>query len=308
MPARQPFLDLCRQIAVARSEAHRADLHLHTRHSDGTFTPDEIVRRAAARGLGAIAITDHDSLAGFAPARAAAQTVAPALEVIPGVEITSEYQDRELHLLAYFIRPDDPPLNAALRELRADRTRRFGEMVARLEVAGVALDETAVKRCLEGGESPGRRTLAALLAAEGKAATIDAAFARYLRDGGPVCVPKRRLPVADALALVRGAGGVSSWAHPPDDVTLEQVLELRDLGLNALEAVYPSFAASRRQRLRDLAKAAGLAVSGGSDCHGPSPTRRAVGACAVTSAELERLRELAGNFPKPSPGPQRNEG
>ena len=299
MSAREPYFDLCRQIAHARSEAHRADLHLHTRHSDGTFTPEEVVRRAGARGLGAIAITDHDTLAGFAPARDAARTLAPALEVVSGVEITSEYRGAELHLLAYFVRPDFRPLNAALSDLRADRTRRFGEMIDRLAAAGVTLDETAVKECLAGGESPGRRTLAVLVAAQGKAATTDAAFARFLRDGGPVCVPKRRWPVADALALVRGAGGVSSWAHPPDTVTLEQVIELRELGLNALEVVYPSFAAARRQRLRDLAQTAGLAVSGGSDCHGPTPTRRAVGAFAVTRTELDRLRALATGFAKP---------
>src|SRR5206468_1383819 len=110
--------------------------------------------------------------------------------------------------------------------LRADRMRRFEQMVDRLAAAGVPLDETAVKPCLAAGGSPGRRTLAALLVAQGKAATVDAAFARYLRDGGPVAVPKQRLPVAEALALVRGAGGASSWAHPPDDVTLDQVIDL----------------------------------------------------------------------------------
>jgi predicted metal-dependent phosphoesterase TrpH len=172
-------------------------------------------------------------------------------------------------------------------------------MVDRLAAVGVPLDETVVQRCLASGESPGRRTLAALLASEGNAATTEAAFARYLRDGGPVAVPKRRLPVADALALVRGAGGVSSWAHPPADVTLEQAIELRALGLNALEVVYPSFAAARRQRLRDLARETGLAVTGGSDCHGPTPVRRAVGAFAITRIELDRLRDLAATFAKP---------
>jgi predicted metal-dependent phosphoesterase TrpH len=293
MPPRQSYFDLCRQMAQARSEQHRADLHLHTCHSDGAFTAEEIVRRATSRGLGAIAITDHDTFSGYSLACQAAKRLAPTLEIVPGVEITSEYRGCELHLLAYFFRSDDRDLNAALSDLRCDRIRRFGEMLERLKTVGISLDETAIEPYLADGSSPGRRTLAMLLAAAGKAANVDAAFARYLRDGGPIALPKRRLPVADALAIIRVAGGVSSWAHPPDDVTLEQVLELRELGLNALEVVYPSFSANRQKRLRELAAAAGLAVSGGSDCHGPTPVRRAVGAFAVTQTELERLRERA---------------
>src|SRR5262249_27985274 len=181
-----------------------------------------------------------DTLAGFADARDEARAIAPGLEVIAGVEITCEYRGAELHLLAYFVRRDDPALNAALNDLQADRKRRFNEMRVRLADAGIELEESAVSLHLADGASPGRRRLSVLLASQGKAATPDAAFAKFLRDGSGVCVPKRRLPVADALALVRGAGGVSSWAHPPDDVALEQVIELRDFGLDALEAVYPS--------------------------------------------------------------------
>jgi predicted metal-dependent phosphoesterase TrpH len=204
-----------------------------------------------------------------------------------------------LHVLAFFVRSDNSSLNAALGDLRADRMRRFHEMVERLKAGGVSLGNEAVKQCLADCVSPGRRTLAALLAGQGKAATTDSAFVRFLRDGGPICVPKQRLAVADTLSLVRGAGGVSSWAHPHADVTLEQAIELRDMGLNALEVVYPSFAATRSRRLRELATIAGLAVSGGSDCHGPTPARRAVGAFAVTRIELERLRSLTGGFAKP---------
>src|ERR1700686_3140899 len=111
MPERSPFTQLCQRPAQLRAESNRADLHIHTCHSDGAFTPDEVVRRARQRGLGAIAITDHETPAAYFPAQAAAKVGdnvgdGPAIEVIAGVEISCEYRGQELHLLGYFFRPD----------------------------------------------------------------------------------------------------------------------------------------------------------------------------------------------------------
>src|SRR5207247_80650 len=128
MPARQPFTALCRALAQPRTHG-RADLHVHTTCSDGTYTPAQIVELARRCGLVAVAITDHDTLAGIVPARQAAGT---HVEVIAGVEITAEHQGHELHLLGYFIRLDDEPLRAALVRLHERRAERFREMLDRL--------------------------------------------------------------------------------------------------------------------------------------------------------------------------------
>jgi len=247
---------------------------------------------ARRSGLAAVAITDHDTLSGVAPAQAAAGR---ELEVIAGVEITAEFLGRELHLLAYFVRLDDAPLRAALDSLQAHRVGRFWDMVERLRDCGVSLDEQALRH--QAGEAfgtatLGRRHLAELLVRARRAGSVREAFARYLHDGGRAVVPKLRLPVAQAIGQVRGAGGVAAWAHPSYDCTRESLADLRNLGLQALEADYPNCRPARGRQLRRWAGELGLAVTAGSDCHGPGHPRRAVGACSVGPHELEALRRL----------------
>ncbi len=288
MPAQQPFTALC-QAAARPRHAGRADLHLHTTHSDGSYTPAEVVDLARRSGLSAVAVTDHDTLGGVAPARAAASGT--GVEVIAGAEITAEYRGREMHLLGYFLAPDDPPLNAALATVRRHRAERFHEMIERLRQCGVHLNGEE-RQAPAAPEALGRRHLAELLVRAGRVRTVREAFTRYLGDNGRAAVPKKRLPVAEALALVRGAGGVAAWAHPPYDCTQDSLAELRALGLGAVETEYPDVRPSRGRQLRAWAAALGLAVTGGSDCHGPG--RRAVGACTVSAEELARLRRASG--------------
>src|SRR2546421_10338130 len=163
MPAQQPFTALCRLVANARPHADRADLHLHTTHSDGNYTPAQVVELALRSGLCAIAITDHDTLEGVAPARAAA--AGTGLEVIAGVEISTSHQDRELHLLGYFVSTEDAALAQALEELRCRRAERFHEMIDRLPEQGVPLTEAEVPPA---AHALGRRHLAELLVRQGK--------------------------------------------------------------------------------------------------------------------------------------------
>lgn len=291
MPARQPFTALCAAMARPLQGGGRADLHVHTDRSDGTYTPAQVVDLARRCGLSAVAITDHDTVAGIAPARAAASN---AVEVIAGVEITAEYRGRELHLLGYFIDLSHAGLNEALQELRQHRVRRFRDMVERLRACGVSVEEGDLPR---DGESLGRRHLAEAMVRQRRAGSVREAFRRYLHDGGRADVPKRRLPVADAVALVRDAGGVSAWAHPPGDATPERVRELREMGLGAIEVDFPGCRPSRVRQLRTWAAALGLAVTGGSDCHGAGDERRAVGARGVTADELQALRASPGVAP-----------
>jgi predicted metal-dependent phosphoesterase TrpH len=287
MPSGQPFTEICQTLARP-CYFGRADLHLHTTFSDGTYTPVEIVDLARRSGLSAIAITDHDTLAGIGPTRLAAGR---SLDVVSGVEITAEFRGRELHLLGYFFDLDNAALQRALEGLQADRALRFHEMIKRLHALGVHIEEAEVAN-LGDATTLGRRHLAEILVTAQKAATVREAFQRYLGDRGRASVPKARLPVADAIALVRGANGVAAWAHPTYDCSMEALIELKRLGLGAVEAEYPAFRSSRVKRLRSWAKELGLAVTGGSDCHGPGQPHRCVGASSITHEELMQLREL----------------
>ena len=214
-----------------------------------------------------------------------------ALEVVSGVEITAEFRGRELHLLGYCFDADNPAIRAALADLQTKRIGRFSEMVERLHSLGVHVKEEAVAS-LGDVTTLGRRHLAALIVQTKKAATIREAFQRYLGDHGRASVPKTRLPVADAIALVRGASGVASWAHPNYDCSMATLVELKRFGLGAIEAEYPAFRASRIKELRQMASTLGLAVTGGSDCHGPNEPHRAIGTSSITHGELKRLREM----------------
>jgi predicted metal-dependent phosphoesterase TrpH len=281
MPAGSPFTALCQALARGPA-ADRADLHLHSTASDGLYSPTQLVELGRRCLLKAIAITDHDTLAGWEEARTAAGA---HLEVIPGVEITTRHAGRELHLLGYFVDPADPPLQAALAGIRSARRERFLEMVQRLRSLGVSVE---VGEADLAPSSLGRRNLAELLVRQGKASTIREAFQRWLHDRGRAAVPKESLPTTDAIALVRGAGGVASWAHPPYDQCVEYLAPLAAAGLGALEVVFPHAKPALARHMRDRATQLGLAISGGSDCHGPAGN--GVGSYTLSSDELERLR------------------
>jgi predicted metal-dependent phosphoesterase TrpH len=273
---------------VAAADA-RVDLHVHTTCSDGAYTPAQVVDLARRAGLPALAITDHDTLEGLPAARTAA---AGHLEIVPAVEITCELDQREFHLLAYFVRPEDRNLAAALEQLRRRRAERFREMIDQLRPLGIHLEAPAVERVLT-RSVVGRRQLAELLVEGRHVSTVRQAFARYLGDDGEIAIPPVRLPVPEAIALVRGAGGVAAMAHPAYDCTQQLLARLQWQGLGAVEVNYPGFRPGRVRQLRAWAAKLALAVTGGSDCHGPGPAHRGVGARGITWAELEQLRQLA---------------
>lgn len=285
MPRSSPFTSVGRRLAELAKPA-RADLHTHTTASDGEFTPSQLVALARKAGLAAVAVTDHDTLAGIDEARVAA---GEHLEVIPGVEITAAFAGREVHLLGYFVRTDHAELNAALARLCDRRRERFDDFVAKLALRGYPIP--ADRAALVASPSLGRRHVAGLLVAAGFARNRTEAFHRFLGPLRGEVVPKLLLPVGEAIELIRAAGGVSSLAHPPTDLADEHFRELAGFGLDALEVEYPWGRNSPAKRLRGAAARFGFAVSGGSDCHGPDPSHRTVGSYAVTADELAALRD-----------------
>ena len=285
MPAGQPFTALC-QLAARGPYAGRVDLHVHTTHSDGIYAPAQVVDLARCAGLAALAITDHDTLGGVTAARQAA--AGSNLEIVSGVEITSEYRQRELHLLAYFVALDHPGLSAALDDIRRHRVERFREMIERLRGRGVSLE--GEEQCVPGApEALGRRHLAEMLVRARRVANVREAFVRYLGDRGSVAVPKKRLAGGRGAGPGPRRGRRCGLAHPAYDCTQEQLIELRALGLGAVEVEYPDFRRSRILELRGWAEQLSLAVTGGSDCHGPG--RRCVGS----------LHDLRRRVRSPSP-------
>jgi 3',5'-nucleoside bisphosphate phosphatase len=294
MPKHSPFTALCSQLARL-NEPRRADLHVHTTVSDGAYTASQVVAHARQAGLAAVAVTDHDTLAAIPDAVATARSLShPEIEVVPGVEITTEFGGRELHLLAYFVRSDHAGLNATLDRLCARRRERFRDYLSKLAARGMAIPEDRAKLVEAASPSLGRRHVAGLLVACRFAHTVHDAFHRHLGKLRAEVLPKDLLPIEEAIALVHEAGGVASLAHPPTAYGDDEFRRLRDLGLDALEAVYPWGRSSQTERLREVARRVGLLISGGSDCHGPIPAHRKIGSHAVTTEELERLRERCG--------------
>ncbi|CAN5288671.1 PHP domain-containing protein [soil metagenome] len=291
MPRRSPFTLLCQAMAKL-AYPKLADLHAHTTASDGDYTPSQLVVHAHNANLKALAITDHDTTNGIAEAIAtAASFTSRTIEIIPGAEISTEHDGRDYHLLAYFINGDAPALKSGLAASRDRRRVRFAEFLATFERLNVSIPEHLTAPCRKVDISLGRRHLAGLLVAAGHVATHREAFQKFILPNN--AKTNHRSPLADAIQWVHAAGGVTSLAHPPSDFTFENVKALADLGLDAVEANHPSTGYGFSEDLKSWAKSLNLLTTGGSDCHGPEPTRP-VGCRTVSMDDLEALRRRAG--------------
>jgi predicted metal-dependent phosphoesterase TrpH len=267
-----------------------ADLHVHTTHSDGVCSPCEVITAAANLGLSAVALTDHDTVSAVAVARPEAKR--RGIELVAGVEWTAELDGREVHLLGYFVRDDDPALLAASARLRAGRAERLTAMASALEGLGLRVDLESLRRTFPRA-TLGRRHLAEWLARSGQVASDREAFASYLGDRGPATVPKPRLGWSEAIALTASAGGVCALAHPPFDLREATLRTLADGGLAAIEVAGPSIKPKLSRRWRDWAALLDLVPVSGSDFHSPAGRGRWVGAATTPDVELERLRGRA---------------
>jgi predicted metal-dependent phosphoesterase TrpH len=256
---------------------------MHSTASDGAYTPAQLIDLAKRSGLAAISITDHDTVAGYLEAK---DQPTHDVTVVPGVEISTEDQGRELHLLGYFFDHANEQLRSTFEQLCVGRAERFREMIERLRTCGVNLEDVNVPI---DATSLGRRHLAEMMLKAGHVSSIREAFNRYLGHNGPAFAPKVRVQLADAIRIVRDARGITSLAHPSQDLDLLGLRRLADMGLQAMEAVYPGFTRSRIEELRQWAKQLNLAITGGSDCHGPDA--RAVGSCTLSSEEWLSLSE-----------------
>ncbi|MFJ6724636.1 MULTISPECIES: PHP domain-containing protein [unclassified Streptomyces] len=282
----------------------RIDLHCHSTASDGTDTPAELVRNAAAAGLDVVALTDHDTTRGHAEAIAA---LPEGLTLVTGAELSCRIDGVSMHLLAYLFDPEEPALLAERELVRDDRVPRARAMVAGLRELGVPVTWEQVAR-IAGDGSVGRPHIATALVELGIVASVDEAFSgAWLADGGRAHVPKHETDPFEAIRLVKGAGGVTVFAHPAASkrgrtVPESVIAELAAAGLDGIEVDHMDHEPTTRTRLRGLAADLGLLVTGSSDYHGSRKT------CVLgeytTDPEVygEITRRATGAFPVPGTG------
>jgi len=268
-----------------------ADLHLHTSFSDGTFSPEELTGHGQRLGFAALALTDHDSVEGCA--RMAAACGVAGMEFITGTELTAEHNDIELHLLGYFVDPQNEKLLADLVRFQAVRQNRIREMAARLNALNIPLEAESVF-ALANCKSPGRPHVARAMVKAGLCKSLDEAFARYLKKGRPAWVPKAKMSALEGIELIHQAGGLAVMAHPGLNRTDNVIPVLVEAGLNGIECFHTKHSTATSERYLEMADKFHLLVTGGSDCHGFSKGKPLIGTVKLPYVHVEKLKEAVG--------------
>lgn len=269
----------------------RIDLHTHSTASDGMLEPDALVREAAARGVGLLAISDHDTTDGVDPGLSAAGRA--GVEVWPAVELSCDVASGEVHMLGYFIDHRLGWLQSLLGRLRDGRARRAARMVERLAALGAPVDHQRVQ-ALAGGGSVGRPHVARAMVEAGHVRTVSEAFDRFIGRHGPAYVERVKITPAQAVAVIRAAGGLAVLAHPGWSQQEGLIDDLAGAGLDGVEVYYPDHAPVQVEHLLGLARRHGLLVTGGTDFHGGGlATGVPLGSQYVPEAVVAPLREAA---------------
>ena len=263
------------------------DLHLHSRFSDGTYAPEEVAAQAQRYGLAAIALTDHDSVEGCPETERACAAV--GIEFIAGIELTSEQEENELHILGYCIDTHNARLLTEIARFQAVRQNRIREMVERLNRLRVPLSVDAVF-ALANCRAPGRPHVARALVAARLCGSLDEAFERFLKKNRPAWVPKFKMSGEKALELIHQAGGVAVLAHPGLNRTDEVIPGMVEAGIDGIECFHTKHSAATTEHYLQLADRFHLLVTGGSDCHGMSKGKPLIGTVRVPYQHLEKLK------------------
>lgn len=255
----------CREAGISL-----IDLHIHTTVSDGTLTPEQVAVESARLGLRVIAITDHDITDGIPLAAPAAREL--GLELVPGVEINTDFGETDLHLLGYFIDLEYPELQDQLDRIRTARLERNRKILSKLAALGLLVAEERVL-AMAGPGSVGRPHIGEAMVEAGHVESVKQAFEQYLARGKPAFVDRYRFSPIEAIQLIKRAGGLACLAHPAKVRDDQLVMELASHGLDALEAYHYDHTAVQTDHYRRMAEQLGLLVTGGTDSHGPDSDR-----------------------------------
>ncbi len=242
----------------------KVDLHMHTNHSDGVYSPSEIVTKAKELGLEAISITDHDSTNGIEEAIEAGNSV--GVEVIPGVEISSEFNGKEVHILGYFINIKDPEFKRYLQFFREERVKRAERILEKLDTLGLHLTFDDVMDIAK-NSAIGRPHIAKAMHAKGLVSSYYEAFNKYIGNGCPAYEKKVHLSPESAYKIITDAGGLSFIAHPAF-MQEDMLKDLIESGVDGIEVYHPSHPAQKVKFYKGIVSEYYLLESGGSDYHG----------------------------------------
>lgn len=272
------------------------DLHIHTTASDGTCAPGEVVHRAVAAGVRVMAVTDHDTVAGVKEAMAEGARL--GITVVPGIEISSDYNGEDTHILGYGVDPDAPAMAEVLEWIVAERDRRNEQIAALMRADGVEVDIARLKARYPGA-TVGRPHFARALVDCGRANSVPEAFQNWLNTGKPYYLPRNQLPFARAMEFIHRAGGIAVLAHPlqygyPPAELRALVARAAQCGAEGMEIYYSGYTGEDRVMLEELAAEFGLFGTGGSDFHGENRPAVRLGALEMPeSVEVELMRRLA---------------
>ena len=265
-----------------------ADLHVHTNHSDGTYTPAQLVKESIVRGISALAIVDHDTTQAIQEAKACAQ--GEDLEIIPGVELTAQYESQEIHILGYFLDDQNKELLEKLKLVQLNRIERVYKIIENLEDLGLKLNSETVFS-ISGKATVGRMHIARALVKDGLVGSTAEAFRKYIGDKSPAYVLGFRLSVSEAIKLIKNSGGVAVLAHPYLLHNDALIAEFVSAGLEGIEVYYPEHSAGMVNFYLDLAKKLNLLVTGGTDFHGSAKPQVKLGMIKIPLALVEKLRQ-----------------
>jgi 3',5'-nucleoside bisphosphate phosphatase len=265
-----------------------ADLHTHSTASDGLLAPADLLQQAHRQGLSVLALTDHDTTLGVPEALAEGERL--GIRVIPGIELSTDVEVGQVHMLGYAVDPHDRVLGETLAHLRAARLTRAARILERLHELGIDLPHESIEPVAEDA-SVGRPHIARAMIAAGYVGSVAEAFDLYLGEGRPAYLASEKLVPEDAIALVRRAGGLPVLAHPFSSPEFpERLPALVAAGLGGLEVYYGEYTPAQRTLLRALADEHGLLATGGSDYHGPRfKEGRDLGSVAIPGDVLERF-------------------
>ncbi len=273
----------------------KIDLHIHTIYSDGTYTPTKVVEKAKELGLAAISITDHDSVSGVEEAIRAGEKL--GVEVVPGIEMSSDTGEDEIHILGYYLDWKDKIFLAQLRIFQEDRAKRNQRLLKRLEELGMKLDHREIKNMAPKGVVS-RLHIARLMVKNGYVSSIGEAFEEWLNAGKPAYIKRMKVSPFEVIQLILKVGGIPVFAHPYLSKRDDLIPEMVKRGLMGIEVYQSVHNEQAVAHYREIAEEYHLLITGGSDCHGEGKGKILMGTVDVPVSILDKLKKATGRVKK----------